>query len=346
MSDPLLQLVDWNKHFENNKSRERDRCGFVCVPNKFGGVGLTNVLDHPEGAAIYGIWVLILELCSKQHRPRDGWLTDNGRPDGRPLGPEQLARLFRRSQTEIKLCFEVVSNIEVGWIWLVSGEADWLGAGTRLAPEDWLQQCAGTPEAPQCPPKGTALPAPSEKPDSKQPGTAVPAEGHRSALEGKERNEGKGNTRTEDVVQHAGAKLRLGALAERVFGQKLGNFWPSDLEHWLDEALPMKEEDLNLLDWFYDLPADHEAFAITRRRQSFPKLIEHIKEELQKIRQVRKHFGLNGAKAIETLKEDWTETRKEAAVILWGPEKKMPPHFRDLPTSAQREVDEKAKTIR
>src|SRR5438105_183446 len=103
MNEPLFQVVNWNGHFENNKSRERDRCGFVCIPNKHGGLGLTTVLQHPEGAAIYGIWALILELCSKQRRPREGWLTDSGRADGRPISVEQLARLFRRPVIEVKL---------------------------------------------------------------------------------------------------------------------------------------------------------------------------------------------------------------------------------------------------
>src|SRR5205085_1142878 len=109
-----------------------------------------------------------------------------------------------------------------------------------------------------------------------------------------------------DMVQHAEAKTRLGLLAQNVFGETLGNFWPAQVEHWLDEALPIASGDLDLIDWFYNLPPDHEAFAITRRRQSFPKLIENLRPEVQKIRQVRSQLGLNGIKPIEVLpRDDW-----------------------------------------
>lgn len=124
MSDPssyVYQVLNWDRLFENNKSRERDQLHFVCVPNKQDGMGLTRVLNHPNGAAIYGIWQLILGACSRQTRPRDGWLTDTGRaPDGQEAGtpwtPEDLALRWRRPVAEIEETLRVLSAPNIQWI--------------------------------------------------------------------------------------------------------------------------------------------------------------------------------------------------------------------------------------
>src|SRR5215831_735394 len=84
MNDPIniqagevvYQIQNWNHFFENNKSRERESCRFVCIPNKRDGTGLALVLAHPNGASIYGIFHLLVCHASAQRiRDRDGWLT-------------------------------------------------------------------------------------------------------------------------------------------------------------------------------------------------------------------------------------------------------------------------------
>jgi hypothetical protein len=110
-----IQVLDWSKHFENNKSRERDQCSFVCVPNKQHGLGLTNILSEPDGAMIYGIWCLLIGLLSRQSKPRDGHLTDTGRADGRHLTGTELALLWRRKEEEITRAMTVVCSPKVGW---------------------------------------------------------------------------------------------------------------------------------------------------------------------------------------------------------------------------------------
>lgn len=111
-----LQVVDWNKHFENNKSRLVDECSFVCVPNKQHGFGLTRVLSEPDGAAIYGVWCLILGVCSRQRKPREGYLTVDGRPDGASLVSSDLALNWRRTVIEVERAISFLSSDKVGWI--------------------------------------------------------------------------------------------------------------------------------------------------------------------------------------------------------------------------------------
>lgn len=74
----IYQVVSWNSSFENYKSRTIRSCGFVCVPNKEHGEGLTDLLALPDGLAVYGLFHLILAACSKHCAPRDGWLTSDG----------------------------------------------------------------------------------------------------------------------------------------------------------------------------------------------------------------------------------------------------------------------------
>lgn len=109
-------IKDWDMHFENNKSRERIKCSYVCVPNKQDGKGLIEILSLPDGASIYGIWCLLLGLCSKQRKPRHGYLTDNGLPTGCPLTARDLALIWRRKEAEIARALDVLSSQPVGWI--------------------------------------------------------------------------------------------------------------------------------------------------------------------------------------------------------------------------------------
>lgn len=110
------QVLGWSIYFENDRSRQRDRCSFVCVPNKQHGVGLAKVLSLPDGAAIYGIWCLILGACSQQKNPRDGWLTHNGLPSGSPWTHADLSLKFRRPESEIERALSVLSSCEIGWL--------------------------------------------------------------------------------------------------------------------------------------------------------------------------------------------------------------------------------------
>jgi hypothetical protein len=110
-----LQIKDWDLHFENDRSRQRAKCSFVCVPNKQHGMGFCRIMAEPDGAAIYGIWHLILGACSQQTK-RNGWLTSDGEQTGTPWGVEDLQLKFRRPEKEIKRAIQVLTSERVGWI--------------------------------------------------------------------------------------------------------------------------------------------------------------------------------------------------------------------------------------
>jgi hypothetical protein len=61
----LIEIADWNKYYENNRSREIKETEWVPLPNKQGGDGYTELLDHPNGSAHYGAWCALLAVASK-----------------------------------------------------------------------------------------------------------------------------------------------------------------------------------------------------------------------------------------------------------------------------------------
>lgn len=116
VSDVVLQVVEWDNNFEKAASRIVDRCSWICAPNHLDGDGLTFILQQPDGAAIYGIWNLIIRKCSQQKKPRHGYLTADGTPMARPWHAHGMAGWWRREIDEVERALEVLSHDPVNWL--------------------------------------------------------------------------------------------------------------------------------------------------------------------------------------------------------------------------------------
>ncbi len=112
----VYQVRDWDRHFENFKSRTVDRCGYVCTPNKQHGEGLTYILSLNDGLSIYGVFNLILGACSQHGKPREGWLTNDGTAQGKPWTASSLSIRWRQTVQVVVRALEVLSSSEVGWL--------------------------------------------------------------------------------------------------------------------------------------------------------------------------------------------------------------------------------------
>lgn len=87
----MYRVVNWDKHFENNRTKEIKHLTWVPFPNSHDGDGYTELLDHPNGAAHYGCWCAIVQIASKCD-PRGTLLRDGAREhDARSLG--RMARI-------------------------------------------------------------------------------------------------------------------------------------------------------------------------------------------------------------------------------------------------------------
>ena len=111
------RIRDWQKHYENNKSRERTELKWCPFPNKQTGIGLIRIMAHENGEAIYGCFVAVVLMLSRQKKPhRDGWLTIDGKPDSPALEVEDIAAVTRFKPTTITQMLELLSSDRIAWI--------------------------------------------------------------------------------------------------------------------------------------------------------------------------------------------------------------------------------------
>lgn len=104
-------------------------------------MGFINIMAQSDGSAIYGIWCCIVGACSQQ-KERDGWLTENGKSDGIPWEPQDLANKFRRPTQEVEKALQILSSQKVGWIQTVDDRA--LTAHSPLTPLERREEKEGS----------------------------------------------------------------------------------------------------------------------------------------------------------------------------------------------------------
>ena len=109
MEDKLYRIREWSRHFENNRTRELRKLGWVPIPNKLDNDGYLELVEHENGAAHFGAWVVIVEIASRCE-PRGILLRDNRTPHT----PHTLARRSRIPESVFAEVFPRL--IHIGWI--------------------------------------------------------------------------------------------------------------------------------------------------------------------------------------------------------------------------------------
>jgi len=314
---PLYQIVDWNENFENSKSRQRSRCGFVCFPNRHGGLGLCAVLSEPDGGTIYGVWALMIQLCSR-HATREGWLTHNGKQDGPRMTAAEIATAFRRTKIEVYRMLQVTSRADVGWLKLVEGKPEYSQNCEAEVTADGQSVTADgqsvTADGQSVTADGQSVTA-EQEPDNKNDnsvtadgqsvtadGQSVTADGQRVTQERKKEGKKPENetvpTTTpllslsqnceDEGIQYAEAKLWLNELFRNPMP------WTYEEDHLLSEALPIPRDLQRLIDWAYRLPKDSPLHEMTKLKQKRVTLLRELGGEGDKLRMIRKQMGYNG----------------------------------------------------
>jgi len=106
---PTFRIVNWNTHYENNRTREMRNMSWVPIPVKLAGDGYTEMVEGKDGAAIYGAWVACV-LVAASCDPRGTLLRGNGEPHD----PRSLSRITRLPTPIIRKMLETAQL--VGWI--------------------------------------------------------------------------------------------------------------------------------------------------------------------------------------------------------------------------------------
>lgn len=106
----MLVIADWNRVFENAASRKIDNLPWIRMPNRHDGDSYVQLLEgHPDGAAHYGCWALIVQVASKTQKR--GWLI---RKDGSPHTADTISRIVR-VRPEV-MTQAITRLLDLGWL--------------------------------------------------------------------------------------------------------------------------------------------------------------------------------------------------------------------------------------
>lgn len=107
--EDCYRIPNWDREYENNRTREIKKLRFVYQPNSHDGLRFGRLMQRPDGLAIYGAWCLIVQVASKC--PTRGVLHD-----GHPLTAEDLAIRTRAPQAAFEAALQLLSSPAFGWI--------------------------------------------------------------------------------------------------------------------------------------------------------------------------------------------------------------------------------------
>jgi len=118
---PLYKIKNWSTIYENNRTRELKRLDWVPIPNRHDGEGYTLAAGEPDGPALLGAWLVIIQVASRCD-PRGTLLRDTGIPHN----CASIARLSRFPEEVIKRALDFFSGPEMQWL-----EIEWVQEVTK-----------------------------------------------------------------------------------------------------------------------------------------------------------------------------------------------------------------------
>lgn len=116
----IYRVKQWDEHFEGAKSREYNNKTSCQMPTKH-GLGYRKLVRHKHGAALFGAWCALIQVLSKQPKPREGYLTETGESSGRPYSAEDLELLTDIPASHFTELLQVASSEAVGWLEIPHG---------------------------------------------------------------------------------------------------------------------------------------------------------------------------------------------------------------------------------
>lgn len=75
----LYAIRDWDKHYENSRTRNRPELRWLPVPTRLDGEHFMAIMQHKDGAVIFAGFILLLEVASACV-PRGTLVRSNGAP--------------------------------------------------------------------------------------------------------------------------------------------------------------------------------------------------------------------------------------------------------------------------
>jgi len=161
MSTPITmrRVKDWGQFFESAKSKTYGHKQQTYMPNKH-GLGYKRILAQPNGEAIFGAWCSVCQILSRQLKPRHGYLTDNGKPDGIPWTHSDIALMIGFKEQTVEEMMVICTAPEVGWLQEVIKSKD-----TARIPQGDHSPSASDSPLPLPLPSPSPLSTPTPKPE-------------------------------------------------------------------------------------------------------------------------------------------------------------------------------------
>ena len=128
------QIIDWDKHYENNRSRQVERLHWVSVPNRHDGEGYSIIMADSRAAEIFAAWILMIQVASKCH-PRGSLVRDDGTP-------MSLRAISLKTRANLKWFeYAIPKLLEVGWIQPLTEECHLVAPERQATDADMTPPC-------------------------------------------------------------------------------------------------------------------------------------------------------------------------------------------------------------
>lgn len=117
MTQTFYRVKDWEIHFENNRTRELKKLDWLPVPNRHDGDGFSELMEHENGVAHYGAWMLITQVASKCDF-RGTLMRDGARP-------HDAASLARVTRGKTQFFEEALPRlVQIGWLEIIEVDTE------------------------------------------------------------------------------------------------------------------------------------------------------------------------------------------------------------------------------
>jgi hypothetical protein len=109
----VLRITNWELRFENNRTRELKTMSWVPVECEVDSFGYTELADHRNGAAHYGVWIAMVKIAAGS--PERGALIRVGEKG--KVFPHTPATMARIARLPVKFFREAIPRlITIGWL--------------------------------------------------------------------------------------------------------------------------------------------------------------------------------------------------------------------------------------
>jgi len=125
----LIRVKNWDKIYENNKTRILKNLDRIQIPINWGSDGYLDMMEREDGSALFGAWIALIQVAAKCNKR--GTLV---RSNGLPHTQETISRLTRIPVETIKNMLDFSVNVSK-WLEIMEMAVDGQQSGIEVPDE-------------------------------------------------------------------------------------------------------------------------------------------------------------------------------------------------------------------